>query len=194
MRFNQFRGSGVVADSPGTDLDVSGATDCSPADWLCAILTCSAPAAYADHPDPEETGSRTDLFENAALRSRSMARVAWWAPTAREKSTLFSPIRKVDVRTPRLIERDEWTTVGFLPQEAEAVGDETVLDVATGRRELLRLERRLHELGLATCRAPNTLRRMPNDAPQRSRGRGPRQRRCRGLGYREATSPARPGK
>ena len=31
------------------------------------------------------------------------------------------------------VQRDEWTMVGYLPQEGEAVGDETVMDVATGR-------------------------------------------------------------
>ena len=37
--------------------------------------------------------------------------------------------------------------VGYLPQEAEAHGDETILDVATGRvEELPQLEKRLHEL------------------------------------------------
>ena len=47
----------------------------------------------------------------------------------------------------RSVERDEWTLVGHLPQESEALGEETVLDVATGRvDELPRLERRLHEL------------------------------------------------
>ncbi len=34
---------------------------------------------------------------------------------------------------PARCERDEWTMVGYLPQESEAVGDETVMDVATGR-------------------------------------------------------------
>ena len=43
--------------------------------------------------------------------------------------------------------RDEWTMVGHLPQEAEARGEETILDVATGRvDELPRLEKQLHEL------------------------------------------------
>jgi len=43
-----------------------------------------------------------------------------------------------------VVERDIWTSVGYLPQEAEAHGDETVLDVATGRvEELPRLEQQL---------------------------------------------------
>ncbi len=37
--------------------------------------------------------------------------------------------------------------VGYLPQEGEAVGGETVMEVATGKAvELPRLEKRLHEL------------------------------------------------
>ena len=40
--------------------------------------------------------------------------------------------------------------VGYLPQEAEAHGDETMLDVATGRvDELPQLEKRLHKLETA---------------------------------------------
>ena len=48
------------------------------------------------------------------------------------------------------MERDPWTMVGYLPQEGEAVGEETVLEVATGRAgELPRLEKRLKELEAA---------------------------------------------
>ncbi len=40
--------------------------------------------------------------------------------------------------------------VGYLPQEGEAVGEESVLEVATGRAdEVEQLEKRLHELEAA---------------------------------------------
>ena len=46
-----------------------------------------------------------------------------------------------------MIERDEWTMVGYLPQESEPVGEESVMDVATGRAgELPALEKTLREL------------------------------------------------
>ncbi len=46
------------------------------------------------------------------------------------------------------MERDEWTMVGYLPQESEPVGDETVLDVATGRAgEVPALEKQLRDTG-----------------------------------------------
>ena len=54
--------------------------------------------------------------------------------------------------------------VGYLPQEAEAHGDETVLDVATGRvDELPRLEKRLQNWKKpATCPARNIWKRTRN--------------------------------
>jgi ATP-binding cassette subfamily F protein 3 len=72
--------------------------------------------------------------------------VALVGPNGAGKSTLFSIIlgEEPDAGT---IERDEWTMIGYLPQEGEASGSETVLEVATGRvGELPRIEARLHEL------------------------------------------------
>jgi ATP-binding cassette subfamily F protein 3 len=87
------------------------------------------------------------LFENAALQINCGDRVALVGPNGAGKSTLFSIILKAKDPDTGVVERDLWTTVGYLPQEAEAYGDETVLDVATGRvEELPRLEQRLHEL------------------------------------------------
>ena len=60
-------------------------------------------------------------------------RVALVGPNGAGKSTLFSLILKKNDPDEGVVEYDEWITVGFLPQEAEAVGEETVLDVATGR-------------------------------------------------------------
>jgi ATP-binding cassette, subfamily F, member 3 len=60
-------------------------------------------------------------------------RVALVGPNGAGKSTLFSLILKEDEPDSGEVDRDEWTTLGFLPQEAEATGNETVLQVATGQ-------------------------------------------------------------
>jgi ATP-binding cassette subfamily F protein 3 len=91
-------------------------------------------------------GGRT-LFENASFQVNYGDRVALVGPNGAGKSTLFSIILKTLEPDTGTVERDEWTMVGYLPQEAEAIGEETVLDVATGRvEELPFLEKRLHEL------------------------------------------------
>jgi len=87
------------------------------------------------------------LFEEAALQVNYSERVALVGPNGAGKSTLFSIILRNDEPDSGTVERDAWTMVGYLPQEGEAVGDESVLDVATGRAgELPALEARLHEL------------------------------------------------
>src|SRR6478736_3425973 len=89
-------------------------------------------------------GART-LFENASFSVNYGDRVALVG--ANGKSTLFSIILKQREPDAGVVERDEWTMVGYLPQEAESHGEESVLDVATGRvDELPALEARLHEL------------------------------------------------
>ena len=91
-------------------------------------------------------GART-LFENASFQVNYGDRVALVGPNGAGKTTLFSLILKQREPDAGTVERDEWTMVGYLPQEAEGHGDETVLDVATGRvDELPQLENRLHEL------------------------------------------------
>src|SRR5258705_11977392 len=91
-------------------------------------------------------GART-LFENASFQVNYGERVALVGPNGAGKTTLFSIILKQKEADSGTVERDEWTTVGYLPQEAEAHGDETILEVATGRvDELPQLEKRLHEL------------------------------------------------
>ena len=90
------------------------------------------------------------LFENASLQVNYGDRVALVGPNGAGKSTLFSIILKRAEPDEGTVQRDEWTMVGYLPQEGEAVGDETVMDVATGRvKELPHLEKRLHELEAA---------------------------------------------
>jgi ATP-binding cassette subfamily F protein 3 len=90
------------------------------------------------------------LFEDASFAVNYGDRVALVGPNGAGKTTLFSIILKQLEPDAGTVERDEWTMVGHLPQEAEAHGDETILDVATGRvDELPRLEKRLHELEAA---------------------------------------------
>jgi ATP-binding cassette subfamily F protein 3 len=90
------------------------------------------------------------LFEDASFAVNYGDRVALVGPNGVGKTTLFSIILKQLEPDAGAVERDEWTMVGHLPQEAEAHGDETILDVATGRvEELPRLEKRLHELEAA---------------------------------------------
>jgi len=91
-------------------------------------------------------GGRT-LFENASMQVNYGECVALVGPNGSGKSTLFSIILREDEPDAGTVERDEWTMIGYLPQEGEASGSETVLEVATGRvGELPRLEARLHEL------------------------------------------------
>ena len=94
----------------------------------------------------KSVGGRT-LFEGASMTVNYGERVALVGPNGAGKSTLFSIILKRDEPDAGTVERDEWTMIGYLPQEAEAVGEETVMDVATGRAgEIPALEKRLHEL------------------------------------------------
>ena len=87
------------------------------------------------------------LFENASMQINYGERVALVGPNGAGKSTLFSLILRHDDPDTGSIERDEWTMVGFLPQEAEAVGEDTVLDIATGRAgEVPALEAKLRKL------------------------------------------------
>ena len=91
-------------------------------------------------------GGRT-LFENADLQVNYGERVALVGPNGAGKSTLFGLILRQDEPDAGSIERDEWTMIGHLAQEGEATGEETVLDVATGRAgEIEALEKRLAEL------------------------------------------------
>jgi ATP-binding cassette, subfamily F, member 3 len=91
-------------------------------------------------------GGRT-LFENASMTVNYGERVALVGPNGAGKSTLFSIILRRAQPDAGTVQRDEWTMVGYLPQESEPVGEESVLDIATGRAgEVPALEKRLHEL------------------------------------------------
>lgn len=81
------------------------------------------------------------LFKEANMTVNYAERVALVGPNGAGKSTLFSLILKADTPDAGEIERDEWTTLGHLRQEGEPTGNETILDVATGKSgELDRLE------------------------------------------------------
>ena len=73
------------------------------------------------------------MFEGATLQVNYGERVALVGPNGAGKTTLFSLILKQREPDEGLVQRDAWTLVGHLPQESEALGEETVLDVATGR-------------------------------------------------------------
>ncbi len=140
-------------------------------------------------------GGRT-LFENASFQVNYGERVALVGPNGTGKTTLFSLILKTREPDAGSIERDEWTMVGHLPQEGEALGDETVLEVATGRvEELPQLEKRLHELEKAgEVSSPEYLELHAkhdklNDPEVETKAK----KMLRGLGYKEAdiNRPAR---
>ena len=133
-------------------------------------------------------GART-LFENASFQVNYGERVALVGPNGAGKTTIFAIILKHKEPDSGLVERDEWTMVGYLPQEAEAHGDETILDVATGRvEELPQLEKRLHELEkVGDVSSPEYLEAHAkhdklNDPEVETKAK----KMLRGLGYREA--------
>jgi ATP-binding cassette, subfamily F, member 3 len=83
--------------------------------------------------DVTKTFNARTLFSGASMTVNYAERVALVGPNGAGKSTLFSLILKKDQPDAGEVIRDEWTTLGFLPQESEPVGEETVLDIATGR-------------------------------------------------------------
>lgn len=88
------------------------------------------------------------LFQDADMTINYAERVALVGPNGAGKSTLFSLILKEDTPDAGVVQRDEYTTLGFLPQESEALGNETALEVATGRAgdlEALETVLRKHE-------------------------------------------------
>jgi ATP-binding cassette subfamily F protein 3 len=115
-------------------------------------------------------------------------RVALVGPNGAGKTTLFSIILKQKEPDSGTVARDEWTMVGHLPQEAEAHGEETILDVATGRvDELPRLEKRLHELEKAgDVSSPEYLEaHAKHDALNDPQVETKAKKMLRGLGYRD---------
>ncbi len=128
------------------------------------------------------------LFEGASFAVNYGDRVALVGPNGAGKTTLFSIILKQLEPDAGEVVRDEWTMVGHLPQEAEANGDETILDVATGRvDELPRLEKRLHELEAAKdVSSPEYLEaHAKHDALNDPQVETKAKRMLRGLGFRD---------
>ena len=129
------------------------------------------------------------LFEDASFGVNYGDRVGLVGPNGTGKTTLFSLILRQKEPDAGTVARDEWTMVGYLPQEAEADGAETILDVATGRvDELPRLEKRLHELEAAGAVAtPEYLEaHAKHDALNDPQVETKAKRMLRGLGYRDA--------
>jgi len=128
------------------------------------------------------------LFENASFGINYGDRVALVGPNGAGKTTLFSIILKQMEPDSGTVERDQWTMIGHLPQEVEAHGEETVLDVATGRvDELPRLEKRLHELEAAgdVSGAEYSEAHAKHDALNDPQVETKAKRMLRGLGYRD---------
>ena len=133
-------------------------------------------------------GGRT-LFEHAAMQVNYGERVALVGPNGAGKSTLFSLILKQDEPDAGTIERDAWTMIGYLPQESEQVGNELVIDVATGRLdELPALEKKLRALEeTGAVDAPEYLEASAkHDALSNPQTEAKAKKMLRGLGYRES--------
>lgn len=75
-------------------------------------------------------GGRT-LFEDVSLQINTGDRSALVGPNGAGKSTLFSLILKAQDPDEGSVTLDPHCTLGYLPQEAMPVGDETVLEIAT---------------------------------------------------------------
>jgi len=128
------------------------------------------------------------LFEDASFAVNYGDRVALVGPNGAGKTTLFSIILKEKEADAGTVTRDEWTMVGHLPQEAEAHGSETILDVATGRvDELPLLETRLHALEKAgNVAGPEYLEaHAKHDALNDPQVETKAKKMLRGLGFRE---------
>jgi len=136
------------------------------------------------------------LFEKASMQISYGERVALVGPNGAGKTTIFSIIMRSETPDEGTVERDPWTTVGFLPQEAEAVGGETVLEIATGRAgEIGKLEETLHALEKAgTVDVPEYYEAQgKHDALMDASFEARAKRVLKGLGYKEGdfSRPAR---
>lgn len=76
-------------------------------------------------------GGRT-LFEEVTITINRDDRLGLVGPNGAGKSTLFKLILEEDEPDDGFITRQRGATVGFLPQESAPVGEETVLELATG--------------------------------------------------------------
>lgn len=71
------------------------------------------------------------LFKNASLQVNHGDRIALIGSNGAGKSTLFSILLRYDQPDEGSVVLQRGVTVGFLPQESAAVGEETILQVAT---------------------------------------------------------------
>lgn len=136
------------------------------------------------------------LFEDAAMQINYGERVALVGANGTGKSTLFSLILGLNQADTGTISRDEWTMIGYLPQEAEAVGSETVIEIATGRAgEIPALEKQLRELEKAgdVDSAVYTEATMKFEALNNTQVEARAKKMLTGLGYKERdfTRPAK---
>ena len=74
-------------------------------------------------------GSRV-LFEDVSLSINLGERIALVGPNGAGKTTLFSIILGTTEPDNGTVVLDRHTTLGYLPQETAATGDETVLELA----------------------------------------------------------------
>ncbi|MCB1203158.1 MAG: ABC-F family ATP-binding cassette domain-containing protein [Verrucomicrobiae bacterium] len=97
------------------------------------------------------------LFEEANLQINYDTRAALVGPNGAGKSTIFRIILGEEEADAGTVELDEWSLVGFLPQESEDVGDYSVLEIATGRagtiEELEKDLKRMEEAGEVESRS-----------------------------------------
>jgi ATP-binding cassette subfamily F protein 3 len=138
--------------------------------------------------DVTKTFNARTLFSAATMTINYGERVALVGPNGAGKSTLFSLILKTDTPDAGEVIRDEWTTVGFLPQESEPVGNESVLDVATGKAgEIEALEKVLREFEAAgDVSSPEYFEaHAKHDALQDPQTEAKAKRILKGLGYKE---------
>src|SRR5213082_2480123 len=71
------------------------------------------------------------LFKDASLQVNRGDRIGLVGPNGAGKSTLFSLLLGEAAPDEGRIALEKGATVGFLPQETAAAGDETVLELAT---------------------------------------------------------------
>src|SRR4029434_896633 len=75
-------------------------------------------------------GGRT-LFRDASIQVNRGERIGLVGPNGAGKTTLFSLILGEDSPDEGRVSLERGTRLGFLPQESQPVGDETVMSVAT---------------------------------------------------------------
>jgi ATP-binding cassette subfamily F protein 3 len=73
------------------------------------------------------------LFENASIQINRGDRIGLVGPNGAGKTTLFSLLLGNDEPDEGNVSLQRGSTLGFLPQESAPAGNETVLDLATGR-------------------------------------------------------------